>query len=105
MISYQVVNRGRTTVELGLPPFEVKTGDGQRFPANAMLSMLYPMEQAERSGSLQVMADAVNPELHPGLGGTYQVAFALTQDASRQHLFLIAKGPWLGFPETAVTLK
>ena len=105
VVSHKISNHGDTTVDIGLPPFEVRTEDGQRFRANALLSMLYPMERSERSGSLQAMADVINTELNRGLSGTYEVAFALTTEVFRQPLSLIAKGPWLGFPETTVALK
>lgn len=105
ILTYRLTNSGKTSVDVGLPPFELHTADGRRFSPDLMVSLLHPAERAEASGSLAAMADVLNSELHPGVSGTYDVAFSLPADASRQHLHLIVRHGWLGLSETIVSLN
>jgi hypothetical protein len=105
IVSYRLTNEGRTSIEVGLPPFELRTADGRRFQPDPIASLLHPAERAEQSGSLGAMADVLNTELHPGLSGAYEVAFRLPTDASRQRLYLIARRRWLGLGEITVSLN
>lgn len=105
IVAYGLTNNGNTTIDVGLPPFELRTGDGRHFRPDLLVSMLYPAERAERSGSLGAMADALNTQLHPGLSGRYETAFAVEKDVTTQPLYLVASRRWPGSAKITVRLN
>lgn len=105
IVSYRLTNNGNVSIDVGLPPFELRTEDGHRFHPDLFVSLLHPAERAEQSESLGAMAEALNTQLHPGLSGTYEVAFSLPKEASTQQLYLAASRGWLGSGQTIVSLN
>ena len=105
IVSYRLTNNGDVSIDVGLPPFELRTEDGRRFQPDLLVSLLHPVERAEQSGSLGAMAEVLNTQLHPGLSGTYEVAFSLPKDAATVRLYLTASRGWLSSGQTIVSLN